>query len=100
MLAIMWSGCVLISMYQAPAAAAISIVSRSQRLSAVEELFVASHKTRIAAKRRIASRQASSFAQRSCFVGLNRISLMSTSSGWLMANATIRAKESAGMAIS
>lgn len=34
----------------------------------------------------------------SCAVGRNRISLMSTSSGWLMAKATTRAKLSAGMA--
>jgi hypothetical protein len=34
--------------------------------------------------------------QSSCAVGLYRISLTSTSSGWLMANATMFAKESAG----
>ncbi len=34
----------------------------------------------------------------SCRVGRNRISLMSTSSGWLMAKATARANESAGIA--
>ena len=33
-------------------------------------------------------------------VGRNRISLMSTSSGWLMAKATARANESAGIATS
>src|SRR5205823_117268 len=38
--------------------------------------------------------------QYSCLVGLNRISLTSTFSGWLMANTTISAKESAGIAIS
>jgi hypothetical protein len=36
--------------------------------------------------------------QSSCAVGLYRISLTSTSSGWLMANATMFAKESAGTA--
>ena len=38
--------------------------------------------------------------QNSCRVGRNRISLMSTSSGWAMAKATARAKESAGIATS
>ena len=38
--------------------------------------------------------------QNSWLVGLNRISLMSTSSGWLMANTTALAKESAGIAFS
>jgi hypothetical protein len=38
--------------------------------------------------------------QYSCLVGRNRISLTSTSSGWLMANMTMLAKESAGMAFS
>jgi hypothetical protein len=37
-------------------------------------------------------------AQRSCLVGRNKISLTSTSSGWLMAKSTILAKESAGTA--
>jgi hypothetical protein len=37
-------------------------------------------------------------AHSSCAVGRNRISLMSTSSGWLMANSTQRAKLSVGMA--
>jgi hypothetical protein len=36
--------------------------------------------------------------QFSWLVGRNRISLMSTSSGWLMAKTTQRAKESAGIA--
>ncbi len=36
--------------------------------------------------------------QNSCDVGRYRISLMSNSSGWLIANATTRAKESTGMA--
>jgi len=39
-------------------------------------------------------------AQSSCRVGRNRISLTSTSSGWLIAKTTIRANESAGIAIS
>ncbi len=39
-------------------------------------------------------------AQYSCLVGRNRISLMSTSSGWLSANTTVRANESAGIATS
>jgi len=43
-------------------------------------------------------RKAALWTQSSCLVGRNRISLMSTSSGWLIANATIWAKESAGMA--
>ncbi|MNL10901.1 hypothetical protein D3C87_1317160 [compost metagenome] len=38
-------------------------------------------------------------AQNSCRVGRNRISLMSTSSGWLMANSTQRAKLLAGIAL-
>jgi hypothetical protein len=37
-------------------------------------------------------------AQSSCRVGRKRISLMSMSSGWLIANATMFAKEAAGMA--
>lgn len=36
--------------------------------------------------------------QYSCRVGRYRISLMSISAGWLIANATARAKESAGTA--
>ena len=38
-------------------------------------------------------------AQYSCAVGRNRISLIPTSSGWLMAKTTQRPNESAGMAI-
>ena len=41
---------------------------------------------------------ASSFIYASWRVGRNRISFTSTSSGWLIANATIRANESAGIA--
>lgn len=37
-------------------------------------------------------------AHSSCAVGRNRISFTSTSSGWLIAKATTRAKEAAGMA--
>ena len=40
------------------------------------------------------------FIYSSCRVGRNRISFTSTSSGWLMAKTTARAKESAGIAVS
>ena len=50
-------------------------------------------------RRTAGARGAAASGQSSCRVGRNRISLTSTSSGWLIAKATMRAKELAGIAL-
>jgi hypothetical protein len=61
---------------------------------------LAGPKARTAPKADVAAARPPMLGQYAWLVGRNRISLISTSSGWLMANATALAKESAGIAIS